>query len=408
MISVASAREIVFSQVLKSKIDSVDFDKSMGFVLAEDIVADRAMPPFNRVTMDGIAINYNDFEIGIKEWRVTKIQYAGEEASGIEEVGTCVEVMTGAVLPLRCDTVIRYEDLNEFINDKNEKCFAFIEKKILRGQNIHKLGSDKSKGDIVLKKGQKLAACDIALLASVGKMSVLVHQKINVAVIATGDELTKVEEFPNEYQIRASNQHLIAAALHEININCVKFLRRDDLSDLKELLEKCLKQYDVVVITGAVSKGKADFIPATLKSLKVAELFHGVEQRPAKPFWFGRKEQCLVFAMPGNPVSAALCTYVYLIPYLTELQGFQNVKHMTKVCSEVVFKPSLNYFMQAKVCQDEQGNLYANAFQGNGSGDLTNLAEINAFVELPANEEYFDKNKLYRVYFTRNIIYPQP
>jgi molybdopterin molybdotransferase len=405
MISVEEAKNIVMKQQFIPKIENINIDDCMGRILAEDILADRPMPPFDRVTMDGIAINYRDIENGIRNWKVIKIQYAGESASAISAAGECIEVMTGAVLPIGCDTIIRYEDLERMTNENQENHFKLLESTVKLRQNIHAKGSDKKEGEIVLKNAQVIGATDLALLATVGRLKVLVQKKVKVVVIATGDELTQINVAPNEFQIRASNQKMIAAALNELGIECVTYLMRDDLNELEELLEKCILQYDIIVLTGAVSKGKADFIPFILNKLKVNQLFHGVAQRPAKPFWFGRKENCIVFAMPGNPVSAAVCTYVYLIPFLKKTMGIKSIQHKVNVMELVNFKPSLTYFMQAKVSQNEAGKLEAIPNVGNGSGDLTNLSEINAFVALPADEEKFVSNKLYEVYFTRNIIY---
>lgn len=405
MISVEEAKNIVMKQQFIPKIENINIDDCMGRILAEDILADRSMPPFDRVTMDGIAINYNDIENGIRNWKVIKIQYAGESASAISAAGECIEVMTGAVLPIGCDTIIRYEDLERMTNENQENHFKLLESTVKLRQNIHAKGSDKKEGEIVLKNAQVIGATDLALLATVGRLKVLVQKKVKVVVIVTGDELTQINASPNEFQIRASNQKMIAAALNEHGIECVTYLMRDDLNELEELLEKCILQYDIIVLTGAVSKGKADFIPFILNKLKVNQLFHGVAQRPAKPFWFGRKENCIVFAMPGNPVSAAVCTYVYLIPFLKKTMGIKSIQHKVNVMELVNFKPSLTYFMQAKVSQNEAGKLEAIPNVGNGSGDLTNLSEINAFVALPADEEKFVSNKLYEVYFTRNIIY---
>jgi molybdopterin molybdotransferase len=405
MISVAEAKKIVLSQRVPLKVETINIDVCLGRKLAEDVLADRAMPPFDRVTMDGIAINFSDIEKGIRKWNVVKIQYAGESASAISVEGECVEIMTGAVLPRGCDTIIRYEDLELVAKESDEKQFKLIDVNVKQGQNIHTKGSDKAQGDIVLKANQTITATDLALLATVGQQSLLVYKKMSVAIIATGDELTGIATLPNDYQIRASNHIMISAALNELGIESVKYLMRDDLSELYDLLEKSLVQYDVIVLTGAVSKGKADFIPSILNKLKVHQLFHGVAQRPAKPFWFGRKEQCIVFAMPGNPVSAAVCSYVYLLPFFMSNMSLNLINYKVNVSEEIYFKPSLTYFMQAQVRQTEDGKLVAKPYPGNGSGDLTNLSEINAFVVLPQEDEKFTTNKLYDVYFTRSTIY---
>ena len=405
MISAAEAKKIVMSQPLALKFETINVDICLGRKLAEDILADRAMPPFNRVTMDGIAINYCDIENGICTWKVVKTQFAGENASSIYTEGTCVEIMTGAVLPLGCDTIISYEDLELDANDSSNKHFKLIASIIKKGQNIHTKGSDKAAGDLVLKANQIIAPADIAMLATVGKHSILVYKKISVAIIATGDELTGIDTLPNDYQIRASNHNMIAGALNELGVESVKYLMMDDLIKLQDLLEKSLEKFDVIVLTGAVSKGKADFLPSILNKLNVNQLFHGVAQRPAKPFWFGRTAQCIVFAMPGNPVSAAVCTYVYLLPFIKLKMSLNQINYKVNVSEETYFKSSLTYFMQAKVHQTIEGQLVAKPYPGNGSGDLTNLCEINAFVELPQEDEKFTTNKLYDVYFTRNTIF---
>jgi molybdopterin molybdotransferase len=405
MISAAEAKKIVMSQPLALKFETINVDVCLGRKLAEDILADRAMPPFNRVTMDGIAINYCDIEKGICTWKVVKTQFAGENASSIYTEGTCVEIMTGAVLPLGCDNIIRYEDLELDANDSSNKHFKLIASIIKKGQNIHTKGSDKAVGDLVLKANQIIAPADMAMLATVGKHSILVYKKISVAIIATGDELTGIDTLPNDYQIRASNHNMIAGALNELGVESVKYLMMDDLIKLQDLLEKSLEKFDVIVLTGAVSKGKADFLPSILNKLNVNQLFHGVAQRPAKPFWFGRTAQCIVFAMPGNPVSAAVCTYVYLLPFIKLKMSLNQINYKVNVSEETYFKSSLTYFMQAKVHQTIEGQLVAKPYPGNGSGDLTNLCEINAFVELPQEDEKFTTNKLYDVYFTRNTIF---
>lgn len=405
MISAAEAKKIVMSQPLALKFETINIDVCLGRKLAEDVIADRAMPPFTRVTMDGIAINYCDIEKGIYTWKVVKTQFAGENASSIYTEGNCVEIMTGAVLPMGCDTIIRYEDLELDANDSSDKHFKLIASIIKKGQNIHTKGSDKASGDIVLKANQIIAPADMAMLATVGKHSILVYKKISVAIIATGDELTGIDTLPNDFQIRASNHNMISGALNELGLESVKYLMMDDLIKLQDLLEKSLEKFDVIVLTGAVSKGKADFLPSILNKLNVSQLFHGVAQRPAKPFWFGRTEQCIVFAMPGNPVSAAVCTYVYLLPFIKLKMSLNQINYKVNVSEETYFKSSLTYFMQAKVHQTMEGQLVAKPYPGNGSGDLTNLCEINAFVELPQEDEKFTTNKLYDVYFTRNTIF---
>lgn len=407
MISIEQARQIIFEQQLKMTTECVELESCCGRIIAEPLFADRDMPPFHRVSMDGIAIKYEDFERGIKKWLCIKTQYAGEAAITLNDSGQCIEVMTGAVLPVNCDTVIRYEDLDYNEDEKGEKYFTLKVEQVKLKQNVHAKGSDKKKGEMLIPEGQLLNATDIGLLATTGNTQVLVYKKLQIAIIATGDELTSIHEKPAEFQIRASNSMMIAAALLELGIDSDQYLVRDEIQFLHDILKKSLNQYDVIVMTGAVSKGKADFIPAVLADLKVEKLFHGVAQRPAKPFWFGKKENTLVFAMPGNPVSAAVCLYVYLIPFIKKHLGISDFRLKAKVATEVSFLPQLTYFMQVKLSINKKGELIAEAFQGNGSGDLTNLSEINALLVLPMHEEKFIQDHYYDFYLTRNVIYEQ-
>ncbi|HRG59680.1 MAG TPA: molybdopterin molybdotransferase MoeA [Bacteroidia bacterium] len=403
MITFKEAKQIVFEQQISIASEKISIHACIGRTLFKTIVADRDLPPFDRVTMDGIAINYLDLEKNIKEWLCVKTQFAGETAVTILEQGICVEVMTGAVLPKGCDTVIRYEDLLLIENENGERRFKLNEVVVKKSQNIHFKGSDKKAGEVVLKGGQVLNATDIALLASVGEAVVEVHKKTRIVIISTGDELVSHEQTPNDFQIRASNQMMISTSLKELGIESDHYLVRDEFYLLEDILKKCIQQYDIIVLTGAVSKGKADHIPDVLNSLEVECLFHGVAQRPAKPFWFGKKNNVLVFAMPGNPVSAAVCSYVYLLPFLKKEMNFTSYQLKVKLEEEIFFKPKLTYFMQVKVYQNTSGEFIAKPFQGNGSGDLTNLAEINAFVLLPMEDEKFETTKYYTAYLTRNL-----
>jgi molybdopterin molybdotransferase len=402
MITVEEASAIIKAQHISLATEIIAMKDALGRMLAENVYADRDMPPFNRVSMDGIAIRYYEYLNGRREWICDKIQYAGEAPVSLEHAHNCIEVMTGAVLPAGCDAVIRYEDLEHKQSATGDKVFSLISEVFIKQhQNIHAQGSDKAANACILTKGQSINATDMALLATVGKHQLSVFCKPRIAIIATGDELTAVETTPECFQIRASNPLMIGAALSEKGLEADRFIVRDEIAGLKQLLDQCMKQYQIVIITGAVSKGKADFIPPVLMQLKTEKLFHGVAQRPAKPFWFGRRANCLVFAMPGNPVSAAVCTYVYLLPFLSSIVGRSMIKYRCLVSEEVTFKPALTYFMQAKINQNEVGEYIATPFQGNGSGDLTNLSEINAFIVLPAGETHFSRQNNYEFYFTR-------
>jgi molybdopterin molybdotransferase len=216
------------------------------------------------------------------------------------------------------------------------------------------------------------------------------------------NKMDETKNIPKDYQIRVSNSLMIQAALANINITSKVFMCKDNPEKLTTLLANSLKKYELIIITGAVSMGKSDYIPAILNKLAVKNLFHGVQQRPAKPLWFGKSKQGnVVFAMPGNPVSAAVCTYVYLLPWLKKLGTNNHTINYAKLTEEVIFKPELTYYLQVKISNNNQGELLATPITGNGSGDLTNLTKIDAFMELPSNKTTFSKDEVYPIFYIR-------
>ena len=187
--------------------------------------------------------------------------------------------------------------------------------------------------------------------------------------------------------------------LSELKIEPTLFHFNDDEAVITEGLNKILNEYELVILSGAVSEGKFDFVPKVLHNLGVEKLFHKVAQRPGKPFWFGVKQsnqshsQAMVFALPGNPVSTFLCAYRYVLPYVKSCLGLNTIPQECAVLSEnVVFKPDLTYFLQVKL-QNTEGVLWAIAIAGGGSGDLANLNNADGFLELPRGRDLFEKGE---------------
>ena len=409
MISVQQAQNIIFDHKIALNTEGVSLMQSNGRVLAEDLVADRDFPPFDRVTMDGIAIRFEDFKNGQTHFKIEGIQAAGmprltrrNHPSPITHHPLpithypCMEVMTGAMLPVGCDTVIRYEDL------KIEDGIAeILIQSIDYQQNIHKKGIDRKAQDALVLRGSLITAAEIATAATVGKTQVQVVRLPKTAIISTGDELVDVFEKPLPYQIRRSNVFAIQAMLSELKIEPTLFHFNDDEAVITEGLNKILNEYELVILSGAVSEGKFDFVPKVLHNLGVEKLFHKVAQRPGKPFWFGVKQsnqshsQAMVFALPGNPVSTFLCAYRYVLPYVKSCLGLNRIPQECAVLSEnVVFKPDLTYFLQVKL-QNTEGVLWAIAIAGGGSGDLANLNNADGFLELPRGRDLFEKGEAF-------------
>ncbi|MFT7590390.1 MAG: molybdopterin molybdotransferase, partial [bacterium] len=297
MISVEEASSLIAKHLYKTATESIPFDASLGRVLAENIHADRDFPPFNRVAMDGICIRYADYAAGQKLFPIQSTQAAGNVQQTLNS-GEAIEIMTGASLSLNADTVIRYEDL-EIIDGAARITISDVRD----GQNVHLQGSDVAKSDVLMKTPLVISAAAIGVLATVGKVALEVYALPRVAIISTGEELVDVDQMPLSHQIRKSNVHTLCALLEKHNITSDLIHLKDDKQDIKSKLSGVLATYNVVLLSGAVSKGKFDFIPDMLNELGVKKYFHKVEQRPGKPFWFGVKGEVNVFAFPGNPVS---------------------------------------------------------------------------------------------------------
>jgi len=312
MITVAEIDKIIANSVKITEVEEVFFEDCLGRVLAEYIMADRDFPPFDRVMMDGIAIRFTDWRAGKRKFKVQELLAAGSPEITLEESGNCIEVMTGAVCPSYADTIIKYEE----VTIKDGVAIIDNDVEVKANQHVHPQASDRKVKDVLIKKGTPITAAEIGVLATVGKSKVLVQKRLQVAIIATGDELVEIDKTPLPHQIRKSNVYNLQAHLSSKGFPSHIFHIVDDKNKLRKSLEKILKNHEVVVLSGGVSKGKLDFVPEILAELGVEKQFHFVKQRPGKPFWFGTYTNGVVFALPGNPNSTFVGLNRYVLPFL--------------------------------------------------------------------------------------------
>ncbi|MEY4936088.1 MAG: hypothetical protein RIS64_2447 [Bacteroidota bacterium] len=403
MISVQEATTIIAKYIVPYPIESVSLEQSIGRILAEELRADRPFPPFDRVTMDGIALRYADFESGQRNFLINGVQAAGIPQTQLQNTGEVMEVMTGAVLPAGADTVIRYEDLQL----ANGYAKVMIEQ-IQQYQNIHPAASDKRMGDLLIPSGVKLYPSEIGTAATIGKSVLKVKKMPVAAVISTGDELVEMDTTPLPHQIRRSNVYVVESILKQIGVPSKRFHLIDNQAVIKKELKKILKKYSIIILSGAVSEGKFDYLPAALQDLGVVKRFHKVAQRPGKPFWFGTYgfesdnvnqqnpiNPSVVFALPGNPVSTTVCAYKYVLPYLRACAGLAAQPQYARLATDFSFAPKLNYFLPVYVYNNPAGFLEAIPHVGQGSGDLSNLNRTNGWLELPAERNLFKKGEVF-------------
>ncbi|KPM33455.1 Molybdopterin biosynthesis protein MoeA [Croceitalea dokdonensis DOKDO 023] len=363
---------------------SISLEQANGCILAEQVMADRDFPPFDRVTKDGIAINFEAYHLGVRDVPIQEIAAAGSPQKTLLNATACIEVMTGAMLPKGTDTVIMYEHLN--IKDGT----ASIIKEVKKGQNIHIKGSDEPKGSLVLAAGIKIGSAEIGVLASVGKAMVTVKKMPKACIVSTGDELVGVAEVPAPYQIRKSNSYTLQSALKEQGIPTNVVHINDDKANTVKQLKQLLLDYDVLLLSGGVSKGKYDYLPEAFDALGVKKVFHRVKQRPGKPFWFGRHETLAttIFAFPGNPASTFANYHIYFLPWLNQCTGLSTKQEIQVLLNNDFDNPTdLTRFARAKVSA-VSGRLHAQLIAGNGSGDLTSLTKSNGLLRFEPQKNY--------------------
>jgi molybdopterin molybdotransferase len=390
MVTVQDTTACILQALYTPRIESIPLGQARGRVLAERITADRDLPPFDRATMDGIALAYQAWRDGQRTFIVEGTQAAGMPAQVLDDATHAFEVMTGAVLPRGTDTVVRYEDITI-----REGVATVTVPALERGQSIHYQGSDARLGALLLEPGLTLSPAEVALLASVGKSFVEVFAPPRAAVLSTGDELVDVDVTPLLHQVRRSNGHALVAALEALQVEASLSHLPDDKDILQAKLRDVVEANDVIILSGGVSKGKFDFVPEVLESLGVVKHIHQVSQRPGKPFWFGTSASGkTVFALPGNPVSTFLCFQRYVRPWLLQSLGVQTPPAYAVLAEPFSFAPKLTYFLQVSV-RNEQGRLMAYPDAGGGSGDFANLKNVTGFLELPLEQAHFQAGEVF-------------
>ena len=395
MITVEEAERIILDTARDYGTETLMYQYSQGRILAEEITADRDLPPCNRVTMDGIAISFESYLQGCRTFKVAAMQLAGEEPVSINGSEECIEIMTGSALHDSLDTIIPYEAI-DLVNGMA----TLTEIKIVKNQNIHKKGGDKKAGEKIVEIDKIITPQIVSVAASVGKVFLLVKKLPRVIIISTGNEIIEPEAIPLPFQYRSSNAHLIQTVLHQNHISTDILHLQDEANSLEHHIKNSLDNYDVIITSGGVSMGSTDLLPKILLECGVAELFHKVQQRPGKPLWFGRhKRGAIVFAMPGNPLSVSTCVYRYFLPWLRKCLGVLSSQVYAALSEDVIFQPQLTWFLQVKLQITEKATLIAMPVTNNGSGDFSSMTGADGMMQLPAKQTTFKKGEIFPVWW---------
>jgi molybdopterin molybdotransferase len=378
----AEAEALVREWIKALPVESRPLASLAGAVLAQSVRAERDQPPFDRVTMDGVAISSASWREGRRRFVVAGTHAAGRPPLTLESPDACLEVMTGAVLPVGCDCVVPVEKLRITDGTADLDEDAVVEP----FANVHRRGLDCREGDMVLTSGTRLGAPELAVLASAGLPRANVHADPRIIIVATGDELVEPGELIEGWQIRRSNSYALRGALA---LRGFVRLADDQLPDdpqvLRDRLAVHLDTHDFVVLSGGVSMGRFDHVPQALRDVGVEEVFHKVAQRPGKPLWFGvSRNGKVVFGVPGNPVSALVCLVRYVVPGLLAAIGARPAPvEAVPLGAPYHVRPPLALFLPVQLERSPTLGLVAMPRPTRGSGDFISLLGTDGFIELP-------------------------
>ena len=386
MISVEKALRIVTGETPKLKSERVPLVDAVGRVLAEDIIADSDMPPFDRSQMDGYAVRAVDTENA-----PVTLNLVGESAAGrgwhkTLKKGQAVRIMTGAPLPVGADAVQKIEMTRE--NGKK----VTIEEPTSRGRFIVHKGKEIRKGKVVLKSGALISANNIAVPAAFGYAKVEVAKRPSTAILSTGSEIVDVSKRPKRDQIRNSNSMMLKALCEHVGAeaNIIPHVG-DEISDLKSQISNAVRIADVLVTTGGVSVGKYDLTKLALRELGAEIFFERLRLKPGKPTVFAKLNKTRVFALPGNPVSAAVTFHLFVRPMLLGMQGAEGPSLKTgEAVAAGAFKatPERDAYMPGRLGTDESGRLTVVPIDFHGSSDFIGFASADALVQIKRGNRF--------------------
>lgn len=382
MISFSKANEIIYNTLknLVLKTEYTPLRDAQGRTLAEEVSSDVDLPPFDNSAMDGFAVKFNP---GIRSWSIKGEIQAGHytDFSSADLIST-VSIMTGSRLPEGFDTVIPIEDV--FVREDN--VILNTNARFIQGMNVSKKGQDLMKGQTALKKGTFLKASQIAALAACGKKEVKVYEKLKIGVLATGDELTEIDQVPSGDKIRASNLYSILSAVQEtgmIPVNCG--IAGDNKEEIITAVKSALDHCDILITTGGVSAGKFDFVKEVFSDLGIKTLFHKINIKPGKPVLFGLRESDgrpkPVFGLPGNPVSSLVTFYLFVKANLMKYYGLGEQPPLRAVLKKNIKKTdSKRHFVRGFVSRDELGVISAVPVGQQSSGNLVQMSLSNCLI----------------------------
>ncbi len=389
MISVTEAQQILSNISMNWGTEKISFSECDGRFLAENILADRDYPPFDRAMMDGFAIRFADWQKGQRTFSYQHQQWAGSPLISLLDEEAC-EITTGASVPNDFDVVIPVEKV---IMGNNGTFTCLDIDKINSGWNIQKQGIEYKQDDTVLQKGTVITPAVKAVLASCGILEPLVHKQPSIAIVSTGDELVPIHTSPLPHQIRTSNAHALESLVKSFGSKISTFHLNDNPEEIETWMSKNALTFDILLFSGGVSKGGKDYLPSLWRESGFNELFHGIKQKPGKPMWLGIKENTILFGFPGNPVSTLTCAIAYLLPWMKKQWTDQSNSHNITINETIIAHNQLDLWIPVVIDNNQFQTL---AYKG--SGDLIGFSALKGIIHVNANNSISNKSQEYRFY----------
>lgn len=390
MISVQEAKQIIKQTTEPLRPVTMPLLHATGLIAAEDMYAPIDIPAFHQSAMDGYAFLFNE---NITHFTITGSVAAGSILNTLIQPTQAVRIFTGAALPGGVDTVIMQE--KAIVNDT---ILQVDYTDIRKNTNVRLKGSEIKKGDVALAKNTRLTPGIIGFLASLGVAEIMAIPTPSIAIVVTGNELQKPGTAIQPGKIFESNSYILQSALQQLHLNTVSvFECKDDLSEIKETIAKCIAHHHIVLITGGISVGDFDYVAEALAMNGVEKLFYKIKQKPGKPLFFGKKDNCVVFGLPGNPASVLTCFYEYVtIAIEQNMQLTENIIRKKYLPLSVGFekKAGLTHFMKAYANDDS-----VQLLQAQESFRLSAFTRANAFAVLDETKSLFTKDEFIEVHF---------
>ncbi len=387
---------------LKIGDEFVSIKDALNRISSKEVVAQFDYPADDNTAFDGFAVNSKETKNKAQKFKIIKTLAAGDNPY-IKKVPklSCIEVMTGAIIKKPFDTIIPIEDI-EFVPNKKNAKYIIVSKKIKKSEFIRPKGSDYKKGNKIIKKGELINPAHILSLKTLGIEKVLVKKKVNITFYPSGNELSDNKKIPS-WKIRNSNTIYLNSLIKSLPVNfkVQKIIRDKDQKLFKNQISKQLKSNtDIVITSGAVSKGKFDFIPSVINQFKLKNHFKGVAIRPGKPVMFAKfnNNKCF-FGLPGNPISSVACFRFFVIPLLFKSLGLKIEKPIyAKLKNKFSKKKKFTRFIKGKLTFDKLGTAQFEVFKGQESYKIEPFVKSNAWGVFKDGISSFNKGNLIECY----------